>query len=77
VLYMSGVAALRRKPVIRAFYQRLRAAGKPAHVAVVACMHKLIMILNAMLQDETGWRPPLLVKSDRLKIGIFPDDLST
>jgi transposase len=61
VLYMCTVAALRRNPVIRTFYQRLRAGGKPGHVAVVACMHKLIMILNAMLHQETGWRPPLTV----------------
>ena len=57
VLYMCTVAALPGNPVIRAFYQRLRAAGKPGHVAVVACMHKLVMILNAMLHHETGWRP--------------------
>jgi transposase len=61
VLYMCTVAALRPNPVIRAFYQRLRAVGKPGHVAVVASMHKLILILNAMLHQETGWRPPLLV----------------
>jgi transposase len=61
VLYMCTVAALRRNPVIQAFYQRLRAAGKPGHVAVVACMHKLIMILNAMLNQGTSWRPPLPV----------------
>jgi transposase len=61
VLYMCTVVALRRNPVIQAFYQRLRAAGKPGHVAVVACMHKLVMILNAMLHQETGWRPPLPV----------------
>jgi transposase len=61
VLYMCTVAALRRNPVIQAFYQRLRAAGKPGQVAVVACMHKLIMILNAMLNHGTGWRPPLPV----------------
>jgi transposase len=58
VLYMCTVAALGRNAVIRAFYQRLRAAGKPGHVAVVACMHKLIMILNAMLNQGTSWSPP-------------------
>jgi transposase len=61
VLYMCTVAALRCNPVIRAFYQRLRAAGKPGNVALVACMHKLIMILNAMLNQGSGWRPPLPV----------------
>ena len=60
VLYMCMVAALGRNPVIHAFYQRLRAAGKPGHLAVVACMHKLIIILNAMLNQGTSWSPPLL-----------------
>ena len=60
VLYMCTVAALGRNPVIHAFYQRLRAAGKPGHVALVACMHKLIIILNAMLNQGTSWSPPLL-----------------
>jgi transposase len=62
VLYMCTVAALRRNPIIRAFYQRLRAAGKPGHVAVVGCMHKLIMILNAMLNRGTAWQPTSPVK---------------
>lgn len=56
VLYMGALAATRWNPVIRAFYQRLRAAGKPAKVALVACMRKLLTILNAMTRSGTTWR---------------------
>lgn len=58
VLYMATVAASRCNPVIKAFYQRLRAAGKPAKVALTACMRKLLTILNAMLKTKTPWQPP-------------------
>lgn len=56
VLYMSAVAAVRCNEVIRGFYQRLRAAGKPAKVALVACMRKMLTILNAMVKQWTPWR---------------------
>lgn len=56
VLYMAAVTAARSNPVIRAFYQRLRAAGKPAKVALVACMRKMLTILNAMLRTQTRWQ---------------------
>ena len=59
VLYMSTVAALRWNPVIRGFYDRLRGAGKPAKVALTACMRKLLTILNAMVRQQTRWQPPL------------------
>jgi len=55
-LYMASVVACRHNPVIRAFYQRLLAAGKPKKVALVACMHKLLITLNAMLKTGTPWR---------------------
>jgi transposase len=55
-LYMATVTAVRHNPVIRAFYQRLRAAGKPGKVALIAAMHKLLTILNAMLKHHTPWR---------------------
>ncbi len=45
-------------PVITAFYHRLRAAGKPAKVALTACMRKLLIILNSMLKHRTRWGPP-------------------
>ena len=54
-LYMACVAALRCNPVIRALYARLRAAGKPAKVALVGCMRKLLTILNAMLKAGRRW----------------------
>lgn len=56
VLYMGAIVAARFNPVIRAFYQRLRAAGKAKKVALTACMHKLLVILNAMLKHRTPWR---------------------
>ena len=58
VLYAATVAAVRCNPTLRPYYQRLRASGKPAKVALVAAMHKLLLILNAMLKTKTVWRPP-------------------
>lgn len=55
VLYMVAVTAIRSNAPIRAFYQRLRAAGKPAKVALVACMRKILIILNAMVRTQTRW----------------------
>jgi transposase len=57
VLYMAALVASKCNPVIRAFYQRLRAAGKPAKVALTACMRKLLTILNAIARDGTPWNP--------------------
>lgn len=54
-LYMATLAATRWNPVIRAFYERLYAAGKPKKVALTACMRKLLVILNALLQHRTPW----------------------
>ena len=63
-LYMPTVAALRCNPVLRAFYQRLVAQHKPKKVALVACMHKLLTILNAILRHNTPWNPnPLATKN--------------
>ena len=56
VLYMGTLAASRFNPVIRDFYQRLLAAGKPKKVALVACMRKLLVILNSMLKQRSPWR---------------------
>jgi transposase len=56
VLYMAAVTASRCNPVIRAHYLRLLAAGKPQKVALVACLHKLLTILNAMARDQLPWR---------------------
>ena len=57
VLYMGALVAARYNPVIRAFFQKLWAAGKPAKVALTACMRKLLVILNAMVRAGTPWRP--------------------
>jgi transposase len=58
VLYMAAVVAARFNPIIKTFYQRLLAAGKKKKVALVACMRKLLTILNAMLRDMQPWRQP-------------------
>lgn len=55
-LYMAALVGTRYNPVLKALYQRLLAEGKPKKVALVACMRKLLVILNAMLRDETDWR---------------------
>ena len=55
VVYMAAIVAMRHNPVIKAFYERLVAAGKPKKVAIVACMRKLLTILNAMLRDQVLW----------------------
>ena len=59
LLYMATLAAAaRHNPLIKAYYQRLRARGKKAKVALVACMRKLIVILNTMLARGQTWNPP-------------------
>ena len=57
VLYMATLAAIRHNPVIAVFHSRLIAAGKPAKVAITACMRKLLTILNAMMRDAAPWNP--------------------
>ena len=55
-LYMGALVASRCNPVIREFYQRLLAAGKPKKLALTACMRKLVVILNSMLKHRSPWR---------------------
>jgi transposase len=55
-LYMATMAAIRCNPAIKGFYQRLIAAGKCHKVAATACMRKLLIIVNAMLRDQTLWQ---------------------
>ena len=57
VVYMATMSAVRFNPPIKAFYGRLVDAGKPKKVAIVACMRKLLTILNAMLRDQASWSP--------------------
>jgi transposase len=59
VLYMATISALKCNPVIRSFKAQLVARGKPPKVAIVACMRKLLTILNAILRDRRPWSPPL------------------
>lgn len=58
VLYMAAVAAARCHPVLKPYYQRLRAQGKPAKVALVACMRRLLVLLNTLVKTGTPWRAP-------------------
>jgi len=62
-LYMATLTAARYNPVIRAFYERLVAAGKPKKVALTACMRKLLTILNALIARRTAWKPPAAVSA--------------
>lgn len=55
-LYMATLSAIRFNPLIQNFYRRLCAAGKPPKVAIVACMRKLLVILNAMVKNGESWR---------------------
>jgi transposase len=56
-LYMAALVAVRFNPALQSFYRRLRDAGKPAKVALVAAMRKLIIILNALVRDDALWQP--------------------
>lgn len=58
-LYMATLSAVRFNPVIKAFYQRLLAAGKSKKAALTACSHKLLRILNAMARTGKAWDPEL------------------
>lgn len=62
-LFMASLVAIRFNPVIRDFYKRLKAKGKPSKVALVACMHKLLTILNAMIKNKTPWSETFSLKT--------------
>ena len=57
-LYMATLSAVRFNPTLKAFYDRLRGAGKPAKLALTAAARKLLTILNAMLKSNQAWAPP-------------------
>lgn len=59
VLYMATLVATRFNPVVRVWYQRMLAGGKPKKVALVACMRKLLVVLNAMMKTRTRWQPQI------------------
>ena len=65
VVYMATLTAIRHNPVIQVFYSRLVAAGKPKKVAIVACMRKLLTILNAIVRDQVPWRTDAGITSSR------------
>ena len=56
-LYMAALVGIKHNPKLKAFYTRLCAAGKPFKVAITACMHKLLIMLNAIMKTKTPWRP--------------------
>lgn len=60
VLYMATLAATRYNPVIKAFFEHLKQSGKLPKVALVACMRKLLTILNAMLKSSQKWNPTIV-----------------
>jgi transposase len=57
-LYMAALVGTRHNPTLKAFYTRLRAGGKAPKLALVACMHKLLTIVNAMVRDGRHWESP-------------------
>ncbi len=59
VLYMATVSAIRCNETIKAFAERLQKAGKPPKVVIVACMRKLLTIMNSMLKNNTPWNPKI------------------
>lgn len=59
VLYMATVSAIRCNDPIKAFAERLKKAGKPPKVVIVACMRKLLTIMNSMLKNNTPWNPKI------------------
>jgi transposase len=63
VLYMATLAAMRFNPVLRIFAERLGHAGKSAKVVIVACMRKLLVLLNAMIRDDLSWNELQVVKA--------------
>jgi hypothetical protein len=71
---MATVAAIRCNPLVAAAYRRLRTAGKPAKVALTACMRKLLVILNAMLRDGQLGVKMTAGPPSRLGAGARPAD---
>jgi transposase len=54
-LFMAALCGRRWNPQLKVFYERLKAAGKPTKVALIACARKLLTILNAMMRDQSRW----------------------
>lgn len=64
---MGALGAVRHNPVLKVFSDRLRIAGKPAKVALTACMRKLLTIVNAMLKHQTPWQENYVIAQPRSK----------
>jgi transposase len=60
ILYMATLSAVRSNPAIKSFYDRLRQSGKSHKVALIACMRKTLVILNAMVKNQTFWQKPIV-----------------
>jgi transposase len=71
-LYMGALVGIRYNPVLKSFYHRLRAKGKPAKVALVACMRKLLTILNAMVRTNTPWRTNVSFPPQAVSLVVSP-----
>ena len=69
-LYMSTLVAVRYNPVLKRFYERRRAAGKAAKVALTACMRKLLTILNAMVKHQTRWQPREVPRAEHPRLPL-------
>ena len=54
-MFMAMLSSIRCNPVFKRFYEHLKAQGKLPKVAIIACMRKLIVVLNTMLKNETRW----------------------
>jgi len=57
VMYMAMLSAIQHNPVFKATYNRLVATGKPKKIAIIACVRKMIVILNSMVRDGVHWNP--------------------
>jgi transposase len=58
-MFMSMMSAMQCNPVFKATYQRLVAVGKPKKIAIIACVRKMIVILNSMVRDGVYWDPKM------------------
>ena len=68
VLYMSALVAIQHNPVIKAFYQKLLQAGKAKKVALIACAHKLLGFLHAIVKSQKPWRCPENIETKEEKL---------
>jgi transposase len=57
ILYMATLTAIRQNPKLKRFYKHLRGQGKASKIAIIACMHKLLRILNAMIRKQVAFDP--------------------